>query len=119
MAMLVFFEGPNLDIPFTGDLVPDDEVVLIEQVEQLVDRPGRDIVVIGKELGFDPGRPIFETASPVGKDPEAREHQSGIPGAKREIIVEIEFRFDLSDTCHETSLGSVSEEATNQFAYRS
>src|SRR4030095_3417398 len=75
--------------------------------------------VIGKNLRFDPCRTILEPTKSVGQAPESGKHEASPYGTPGQLIIEEKFRFDLPDTCHHTSLGSVSEEATNRFAYRS
>src|SRR4030095_2272709 len=85
----------------------------------MIDSFDRDVIIVGEKLGLDPGRTILEAAGSVGEDPKSGKHQTSISGTKRELIVQIKVRFYLSDTCHHTSFGSVSEEARNRFAYRS
>jgi hypothetical protein len=100
MAVLVFLEGPDLDVSLAVDFVSQDEVMLGQVVDEALDIPDRDIGIIGKKLHLDPRRTFFQTPGPVGEHPEPGEHQPGIPGAAAELIIEIEIGLDLSDTWH-------------------
>jgi hypothetical protein len=100
MAMLVFFERPDLDQRLSVCEIPDDEIPITEFAQKALNLPDRDVDVVGENLGFHPGRPIFEAAGSICDDPKADKKQPGVPATSGQFIVEKKARFDLPNTCH-------------------
>jgi hypothetical protein len=94
--MLMLLEPRHEEIFRPGSLVSQDELIVAKLLQQSVNVA----VVVGKNLGIDPQRPVLQFPVPVRHAPQTGEANSRERAALREHLVGEKTGFDLTSSEH-------------------
>jgi hypothetical protein len=104
MKMLMSFEVSDLyEALSVGSFVSLDEATVGQLIEVMLDFGGADVLVVRKDLEFDPKRAVGESAGAISETPKTDKKQPCIPAPSSQFIINKKRWFDLANTCHHTS----------------